>query len=88
MKLEYKLRSLLLAYELPMLVHASIDDAADELEALRKDAERYRWLRACSWYASPLAVVEDPKKAVKIGYLCPSMENLDVRIDASMKDNP
>jgi hypothetical protein len=58
--------------------------AKTELETLRKDAERYRWLRAQHWNTSPLCVVCDPKDAVKLGHICPSGESLDVAVDAAM----
>lgn len=76
MNLEDRLRNLLLAYELPMTVHANIDDAADELEAMRKDAERYRWLRdaAAAFVVRPFA---DKPGA-----------EWDAAIDAAMKDKP
>lgn len=61
---------------------AALLAAWDEREALRKDAERYRWLRAQHWSTSPLAVVCDPKDAVKIGRTCPSGDYLDTEIDA------
>jgi len=58
--------------------------AKTELETLRKDAERYRWLRAQHWNNSPLCVVCDPKDAVKLGHICPSGESLDVAVDDAM----
>ena len=60
-------------------------EAADEIERLRKDAERYRWLREQQWSSSPVCVVADPKRAVKIGHTCPSREYLDIEIDAAMQ---
>lgn len=53
-----------------------------EVERLRADAERYRRLRAQTWFASPLAVVRDPRSAVKLGHDCPSLDRLDAAIDA------
>ena len=55
-----------------------------ENEALRKDAERYRWLRGQHWNESEIAVVRHPKKAVKLGFDCPSEGRLDCAIDAAM----
>ncbi len=55
--------------------------ALDELAALRKDAERYRWLRAQHWDTAELCVVMDPKDAVKLGRTCPSGEYLDIAVD-------
>lgn len=56
-----------------------------ECEKLRKDAERYRALRSMHWYDSPLAVVCNPKVAIKPGSDCPSVERLDAAIDAAME---
>lgn len=63
----------------------SIDTSVD---VDRRDAERYRKLRACFWHDSPLAVVEHPKEAVKLGYNCPSMEQLDTLVDQLPEENP
>ena len=56
----------------------------DNLETRRMDAERYRWLRAQHWSDSMLAVVVDPKSAVKLGYDCPSLQRLDEIVDFAM----
>lgn len=56
--------------------------ALAELEAFRKDAERYRLLRHAHWWESPLCVVRDPKCQVKPGTDCPSGERLDEAVDA------
>lgn len=50
------------------------------------DAARYRFLREQHWSDSPMCVVENPKQAVKLGYICPSREMLDAAIDAAMRD--
>ena len=55
-----------------------------ENEALRKDAERYRWLRGQHWNESEMAVVCRPKKAVRLGFDCPSEGRLDYAIDVAM----
>ena len=60
-------------------------EAASELEALQADAERYRWLRTQDWFSGPLAVVAEPKKAIKLGHDSPSRERLDQFIDAAMR---
>lgn len=57
-------------------------EAAD-IAALRRDAERYRKLRVMHWNESPLCVVADPKRAVRLGYDCPSGERLDAMLDAA-----
>lgn len=67
-----------------------VDPGADTIErhpdgiANAKDAERYRWLRAQNWNDGLLAVVADPKDAVKLGHDCPSLARLDEQIDAAM----
>lgn len=66
---------------------ASCDDVArrvDECMALRKDAERYRWLREQDWNTGLLAVVSEPKSAIKLGYDAPSRQRLDEAIDAAV----
>lgn len=60
-----------------------------ECEKLRKDAERYRWLRMADWRDSPLCAVRNPAKQVKLGSDCPSRDRLDDAIDVAMQgDNP
>ena len=56
-----------------------------EIDELRKDAERYRWLRAQHWSTSSLCVVADPGDAVKLGRTCPSGEYLDIAVDDAMQ---
>lgn len=55
-----------------------------EVEALRADAERYRWLRRQDWFSSPLCVVTEPKQAILPGFLAPSWDHLDGVIDKEM----
>lgn len=55
-----------------------------EIAAIRKDAERYRWLRSQNWSDGLLAVVAYPKYSVKLGHDCPSLERLDQQIDEAM----
>lgn len=55
-------------------------DLKAEVEALRKHAELYRALRTMHWHSSPLAVVRNPKLAIKPGHDCPSDERLDEAI--------
>lgn len=51
--------------------------AADELEALRKDAERYRWLRKRQVECAPhISIAEH------------AAQKFDAAIDAAMKDKP
>ncbi len=55
-----------------------------EIAAMRKDAERYRWLRAQHWSTSHLAVVCDPGDSIKLGCFAPSESLLDYEIDKYM----
>ena len=57
-------------------------------EAIRIDAARYRWLRSQHWNEGKLAVVVDPKDAVKLGQDCPSLDRLDEMIDELMSVEP
>ncbi len=59
-----------------------------EAEAVSRDAARYRLLRSFNWADSPLCVVNVPKKAVKLGYDCPSGERLDSILDALLESKP
>lgn len=59
----------------------------DELSNLRKDAERYRWLREQRWNYGKIAVVTQPKKAIKPGYDAPSFDRLDSIIDDLMESD-
>lgn len=67
-----------------MKAEAERDAALAEIEACRKDAERYRWLRMADWWSSPLCVIRSPKKQAKPGTDCPSRDRLDSAIDAAM----
>ncbi|MEC4239128.1 hypothetical protein [Pseudomonas sp. DSV-1] len=55
-----------------------------EIESLRKDAERYQWLRIADWWRSPVCVIRNPKEQAKLGSDCPSGDRLDAAIDAAM----
>ena len=57
-----------------------------ERDAAVADAARYRWLREQTWEKSRLCVVQNPAKAVRLGYICPSVEYLDAAIDAARKE--
>lgn len=52
---------------------------------LRKDAERYQWLRNQHWNESTLFVVAGGWSVVALGVDCPSGERLDAAIDAAME---
>lgn len=60
------------------------DQLKAENEALRKDAERYRWIRTADWWRSPVCAISNPKEQAKLGSDCPSGERLDAQIDAAM----
>lgn len=62
---------------------AEIERLTRELAEAREDAARYRALRAMNWHDSPMCVVMDPKRAVKLGHDCPSLERLDAAIDSA-----
>ena len=53
-------------------------------EELEK-AEMYSWLRNQTWDSGILAVVLNPKNAVKLGYDCPSGDRLDAVIRAGIE---
>lgn len=55
-----------------------------EIESLRKDADRYQWLRIADWWRSPVCVIRNPKEQAKLGSDCPSGDRLDAAIDAAM----
>lgn len=57
----------------------------EALERVLKSAERYQWLRTQNWDTGLLAVVADPKAAVKLGRDCPSLDRLDEAIDAAIQ---
>lgn len=58
-----------------------IDKQGAEIAELRKDAERYRWLRSQHWSNGGITVVANSKDAVRLGHDCPSHERLDAAID-------
>ena len=55
-----------------------------ELEAARKDAARYRWLRVNSCWTKGGLVVTSVKN-VQLGAMCPTDTTLDQTIDAAME---
>lgn len=72
----------LLAQDLDAL-RAERDALAEKVKAMEDNDRRYRALRAMAWDRSPLAVVVNPRAAVKLGHDCPSHERLDAAIDAA-----
>lgn len=71
-------------HSIPATELASLREKAAMVDELRKDAERYRWLREQSWDAGELCIVSQPKHAVKLGHDCPSLFRLDAAIDAAI----
>ena len=63
-------------------LHHVAEQAQIDSDAQR-DAERYRWLRKQHWNEGVLCVVAQPKKSVKLGRDCPSLDRLDCFIDAA-----
>lgn len=59
--------------------HASRDA---EVEALRRDAERYRCLRACSGYQAPFCVTQN----IGHDWIIVRRDELDHAIDAAMRE--
>lgn len=57
----------------------------EEIDQLRDDAARYRWLRAQHWTDNTIAAVRCPKDAMKLGHDAPSGERLDALIDEAMR---
>jgi len=70
--------------EAAKLREAERDALLAEVEALRKDAERYRWFRMADWWRSPICAIRNPKVQAKLGSDCPSGDRLDEQIDAAM----
>ena len=64
----------------------ALRDAVTLLAAERKDAERYRWLRLQDWDTSRLAVVANPRAALKLGHDAPSRDRLDAMIDVHLAE--
>jgi len=65
----------------------SLLEAAREVDGLRKDAGRYRWLRECSSLRSDRTIhVQQThfKAGVLTDITCPSMEVLDTAIDSAI----
>ncbi len=70
------------------VVLAHIEEQDVEIERLRADAERYRWLRKQHWSKDDIAVVVNPKKQTRLGAICPSLGLLDDTIDHMRKETP
>lgn len=66
---------------------AALSAVTAEVEALRRDAERYRWLRMADWWNSPLCVIRYPKQQAKPGTDCPSRDRLDAAVDDAMQQS-
>ncbi len=61
----------------------SLPHDTSALDAMVKDAERYRKLRSMHWSDGGLCVTN--AYAVKLGHTCPSEDRLDAAIDAAME---
>lgn len=66
---------------------AALSAVTAKIEAVRRDAERYRWLRMADWWNSPLCVIRDPKQQAKPGTDCPSRDRLDAVVDDAMQQS-
>ena len=65
--------------------NAKLDARQAKIDALQKDAERYRYLRSRHWNEGGLYVIYNPLCKVQLlGLDCPSDERLDGAIDAAM----
>jgi hypothetical protein len=68
------------------------EEAADAIEALYKDAERYRWMRdRCPWTMCSAHAVTRLALRMPIDYQCHTEDknDMDAAIDASMaKETP
>jgi hypothetical protein len=60
---------------------ARIAELEAQLVEARKDAERYRWLRAQHWNDNLIGVVIRPKDQTKLGSFLPCESLLDYAID-------
>ena len=74
-----------LAEEVDRLRESLTREEAQSLD-MQRDAGRYRWLRLQDWDASPLAVVANPRAALKLGHDAPSRDRLDAMIDAHVAE--
>lgn len=76
---EYALMETDLAWASWQAAHASRDA---EVEALRKDAERYQLLRSCSGYQAPFCVTQN----IGHDWIIVRRDELDQAIDAAMRE--
>lgn len=70
-------------HEFRRAIHSRKAELSHEAEPTH--AQMYAWLREQHWNHSPLAVVLDPKKAIKLGYSAPFGDLLDSTIRELMK---
>ena len=69
-----------------ILLESQRQQAYAQIAALRADAERYRWLRIQDWFDGPMAVVVNPKDAIRLGHDAPSRDRLDAAIDVHVAE--
>lgn len=55
-----------------------------ELESLKRDAARYRWLREQHWEKNTLSVVVRPRTNCTLGTIIPTGDYLDSLVDTEM----
>lgn len=67
---------------------AKLEELLAEIKRLEKNSARYELLRSLHWSDGALAVVVNPKEAVKLGHVCPSGPQLDAAIDELMNKEP
>lgn len=58
-----------------------------QMQAQQEDSDRYHALRQMNWFDSPLCVVVNPQKYLKLGAFCPSVGELDAAIDDAIRSS-
>lgn len=65
----------------------ALEAQAREIEGLRKDAERYKFLRKCHWTDSPPTYVVTTLEGLKLNAMTYSDDRLDEVLDARVAAN-
>lgn len=68
-------------------LRAALDFVNSALIISEISARRYLWLRKQLWNNGLMAVVMNPRNAIKLGSYSPSHEQLDFEVDKCMKKN-